>query len=375
MIRPRAVIEQMPGYTPGRSEFQVRRETGVADIVKLASNESLWGPSPLAVAAAQQSLTAIARYPEVRPPKLLARLAAVHGFAPEETVVGNGADELLRLLAAAYLEPGLEAVMPTPSFSQYAYATRLAGGTPVPVTITPDGRMDLAAIAAALTPATRLVYLCSPNNPTGGIIRQAEWEGFLRALPDHVLVVFDAAYHEFIEDPEAADVAASIRQQAPVVMIRTFSKIYGLAGLRVGWAAGPPDVMATLQKTREPFSVNVVAEAAATAALGDQDYVSQVRIHTLAARRRFVQCVAERDLVCYPSQANFVTLATDGDPREVARRLEQQGIVVRPTTSFGLDRHIRVTLAPAPVMARFWEAWDAVAGRQPLPVDNVRKTP
>lgn len=358
MLSPRPTIAAMAGYTPGRSPAQVQQMSS-QEIIKLSSNESLWGPSEHAVAAAQARLAAMSRYPEMRPTDLLQRLSQNHGFLPDQVMLGNGADELIRLTGSAYLEPGTNALVPTPSFSQYAYATRLAGADVVPVNLNPEGSMDLNATLAAITPLTRIIFLCSPNNPTGGMVTQMQWNHFLNQLPDHVLVVFDAAYQEFVDHPDAADVGASIRAGYPVVMLRTFSKLYALAGLRIGWAAGPAEVIAILQKTREPFSINIAAESAALAALEDVAYYRDVRHKTLNARLGMIKSLDQRGIQSYASQANFLTWETPlSDAGAMAQLLEHRGFLVRPTTNFGLPGYIRVTVAPEDILERFWVAWD-----------------
>lgn len=365
MIAPRDQVARMAPYVPGRSIETVQQETGRKDLVKLASNESLWGPSPRALEAARASLADVFHYPEVHPPRLTAAIARIHGFSPDEILVGNGGDELLRILAAAYTAPGLRVLYPTPSFSQYAFSAELAGAESVPVRLTADGRMDLLAMLDAVDDRTRLIYLCSPNNPTGGIFSQKAWDEFLGRLPDHVLTVVDQAYGEFADDPAYAVIAPAIRSGRPVAVVRTFSKIYALAGLRVGWMAAPPEVIEMLKRIREPFSVNVVAQSAALAAMLDREYLSQVGSETRSGRERLATELTRRGFSVFPSQANFVTFDTGRDAQAIARAFEREGVIVRPTTSFNMPHHIRVTVGPEWALTRFLSALDRIWSQLP----------
>ncbi len=350
----------MPMYTPGRSIDSVAREVGISDIVKLASNESLWGPSERVLEAARKSLDGLNRYPEMRPRDLVNALADHSGFSGEHILVGNGADELLRLVAMAYVSPGDRVLYPTPSFSAYSYGARLMGGEEVPVPLNTDGQADLQAMVDRADDHTSLIYLCNPNNPTGGIFRQKEWDVFLGGVANRTLVVVDQAYREFVDDPAYARIEDDIRQGAPVVMVRTFSKLYGLAGTRVGWLAAAPEIVRVLERVRDPFSVNVVGIAAAIEALRDQTYVNGVRQETLRLRQWLREMLLQRGYRVLESQANFLTFDAKMDPLTLAQRLEQLGVIVRPTTSFGLAGHCRVTIAPRALLERFLEALDRV---------------
>jgi histidinol-phosphate aminotransferase len=338
---------------------EARSGSGRSSMVKLASNESLWGASPRAVLAAKQALDTINTYPMMQEADLLEALARQHGLERELLLVGNGADEILRLAAAAYARPGDEVLYPSPSFSAYRHAALLAGAVPVAVNVARNGANDLDAVLRAITPKTRLVYLCTPNNPTGTALSPQAFDHYLTAVPDHVLTVVDSAYHEFIDGP-APDFGGAIQAGHPIVWVRTFSKLYALAALRIGWAAAAPDVIRNLSKVREPFSVNSVGWAAAGAAIADGTYYDRVLQETLAARRHLCQRLDQMGLAHYESQANFVTVAVPEPESEIARQLLQQGFVVRPTGSFGLPGHIRVTVAPVPILEQFLTALKSV---------------
>lgn len=360
MIAPRPEVAAMPPYVPGRSIETVAHETGRADLLKLASNESLWGPSERAISAAREALAEVYRYPEVHWEPLLQALGRVHGLPADHLVVGNGADELLRILAAAYLGPGDHVIVPQPSFSQYAFVATLAGATVMAVAVDSNGAMDVEAMAAAVTPATRMLFLCSPNNPTGGIIRQAAWQWLLEALPEHILIVVDQAYGEFITDPDAARIGETIAQGFPVAMVRTLSKAYGLAGLRVGWMAANASITNILRRVRDPFSVNLVALKAALAAVSDQRYLRQVVDETVMGRIELEHALTRRSLRYFPSQANFLTFDCGQDAHACARGFESHGVIVRPCNSFGLNTYLRVTVGPRSTRERFLTALDQV---------------
>ncbi len=355
---PRPEIDALKVYSPGTSLEDAARVAGHDRLIKLASNESLWGPSQKALEAAQQALLSIQYYPAMQLSSLIAALAKTHQLAPDTLVVGNGADEILRLIATVYSEPGTSIVYPYPSFSAYHHSARLAGATPRPIRLGSKGENDLEAILEAVDSTTRVIYLCTPNNPTGGMISRDAWDAFLLAIPKTVVVVVDGAYQEFVEDEEAPDFLQAVRQGHPVVVVRTFSKLYALAGLRIGWAAAPPAVIIALNKAREPFSLNAIGAHAATASLGDLEYFDWVRQQTLEARAHFIKLLGSRSIKHFPTQANFVTLKSPDDDRVTAERLLQQGFVVRPTTSFGLPGYLRVTVAPIPIMDKFMMEWD-----------------
>lgn len=360
MVEPRDEILTMPGYTPGRSVEMVARELGLKDVIKLASNESLWGTSERVLAAASRSLLSLYQYPEVVPLPLVELLAERSGFSPDEILVGNGADELLRLVATVYVKPGQKVIYPTPSFAAYAYSASLMGAQGVAVSLQANGAMDLEAMADRIDSNTALVYLCSPNNPTGAIFRQQEWDHFLERVEGRALIVVDQAYREFVDDKDYARIEDAIQQGLAVAMVRTFSKLYGLAGARVGWAAAPAPVIDLMRRVREPFSLNAIGIAAATEALRDCEYFDHVRQETLALRRWLQTELTRRGLNVLESQANFLTFACPIDATEMARRLEQQGIIIRPTTSFGLPQHCRVSIAPKPMLERFVHGLDRI---------------
>ncbi len=359
MLRARPEIESLLLYRPGRSLDDARSASGRTEMVKLASNESLWGPSPLALEAVRRATLEMQYYPLVQHPGLGAVLARTHHVDEDQLVVGSGADELLRLLASAYVSPGDEVVYPHPSFSAYRHATLVAGGIPHEVSLLADGSNDMEALVRAISPRTRLVYVCTPNNPTGGAVASDAWQWYLDHVPDSVLTVVDGAYLEY--SPDSPDYLQAVREGRPVAVVRTFSKLYALAGLRIGWAAAPPDVVKALLKTREPFSVSALASEAAQASLQDEDFFHRVRRETIDSRSRLMKALQERSQRFYPSATNFVSLSV-GQEQVVAEALLKEGFVVRPADTFGLPGYLRITVGPWPIMEKFVTSLDRVLG-------------
>jgi histidinol-phosphate aminotransferase len=350
-----------PVYEPGKPIEDVARELGLdpATIIKLASNENPRGSSPRAKAAARQALEEAALYPDGGVVALRARLAERHGLAPEQFVVGNGSNELIELLGHAFLNSCDEVVMGKPAFIVYKLVTSLFGARPVEVPLVAY-RHDLAAMAAAVSPRTKLVFLASPNNPTGTTNAASEILAFARALPEHVILVVDEAYAEYVD--AAPDLRPLLAEGRKVVGLRTFSKIFGLASLRIGYAYGPPELMALLQRVRQPFNVNAVAQAAARASLDDGEWVEQCRAENQAGLARLAAGFAELGREFVPSEANFV-LVHVGDGAGVFAALQQRGVIVRPVAPYGLPEWIRVTVGTPVQNERFLAELRAVLVR------------
>jgi histidinol-phosphate aminotransferase len=333
----------LQAYHGGKTHDEIRRRWGVRTIVKLASNENVLGPSPRALAVLRRAVGEAHLYPEIGYPALRKAIGVRFGLAPAQVVVGDGSNELLVLAANAYLRRGDEAVMATPSFSVFAHAVRGAGAKPVEVPLK-DLRHDLPAMAKAVTRRTRLVIVCNPNNPTGTIVTRREVAAFLRALPAHLLVVFDEAYAEFAESREFPDSISLIRRDLRVMVVRTFAKLHGLAGLRVGYGLGPAGVMEPLERLRQPFNVNTLAARAALAALGDRAHLDRTLALVRAGRRKLGRGLEALGLRVIPSHTNFLLVDTGRRGRDVAEALERRGIIVRPLADPSLLHHIRITI-------------------------------
>jgi histidinol-phosphate aminotransferase len=332
-----------PIYQPGKPISQVAREVGLdpARIDKLASNENPLGPSPKALEAATAALREVNLYPDGACWDLTGKVAERLQIGRDQLVFGNGSNEVLELVARAFLGPGTEAVMGVHGFVVYRLATLLVAAKPVEVPM-PGFRHDLAAMRAAVTPRTRVVFIASPNNPTGTAHTESELVGFARSLPDDVVFVLDEAYAEYQE--RAPDLRPLIAEGRPVVCTRTFSKIYGLAGLRVGYGFTRSDIAALLQRAREPFNVNTVAQAAALAALDDVDFVRRSRESNRAGLAQLAAGFRDLGLGSVPSAANFILVEVP-DAAKAFGFLQARGTIVRP---FGdLPGHVRITVGTA----------------------------
>ena len=339
LVKP-AVLTQ-PVYEPGKPIEEVARELGLdpAGIIKLASNENPFGPSPRALAAAQHALLHGELYPDGGCFALRQKLAA-KGLGADQFIVGNGSNEIIELLGHALLGPGDEVVMAAPAFVVYKLVTLVFGAKAVEVPLV-NYRHDLAHLAAAITPRTKLVYVCSPNNPTGTANTQADLLAFARALPDHVVAVFDEAYAEFV--PNAPDLRPLIREGRKIVCLRTFSKIYGLAALRVGYGYATPDIVAVLNRVRQPFNVNAIAQAAAIAALDDREFTAMCARENRVGMAQLEQGFTARKLEWVPSVANFILVKVGAGAKRFDA-LQRRGVIVRPMQSYGMPEWLRITV-------------------------------
>jgi histidinol-phosphate aminotransferase len=350
-------IRTLAPYAPGKPIEELERELGIHDSIKLASNENPLGPSPKALAAIAAALPDLHRYPDGSAFHLKRRLAARLRVAPEELVLGNGSNEIIELLVRTFLRPGDEAVMADQAFVIYRLVVQAAGGTSRIVPLR-DFTHDVDAIAAAIDARTRLVFLANPNNPTGTIFRRAAWERFLARLPRGVVVVADDAYAEYVDDPEYPDTVHE-RGEGAVVTLRTFSKLYGLAGLRIGYAVAPATVADALERVRQPFNVNALALVGALAALDDDAHVERTLAVNRAGMAFLVRAFDLLGLAHVPSAANFV-LVRVGDGARVYEALLRRGVIVRPMGGYGFPEHVRVTVGTAAENERLVAALRAV---------------
>jgi histidinol-phosphate aminotransferase len=352
----RAEIEQLAPYQPGKPIEDVQRELGLERVVKLASNEGPFPPFPAAVAAMESAERELNRYPDGGAYRLHAALAELHGVEPEEVCVGSGADGCLDMLSQAALGSGDEVVCGWPSFPSYVIYAAKQGATATRVPLR-DYRYDLDAIAAAIGPSTKIAYVCLPNNPTGTTNTRAELDAFLGRVPDHVLVVVDQAYFEYVGSPDYPDaIAEHVRNGRRVLVLRTFSKIYGLAGSRVGYAVGPWDVCAAMAKVRRPFDVTTTAQVAALASLDDDAEVARRRLLNAQGLADLTRILAEHGLAPVPGAVgNFVFVELPEDAAPLFERLLEQGVIVRPMSGFGARNAFRVSVG-TPEEHRFLEA-------------------
>ncbi len=339
MLKVHPDIEQLVPYVPGKPIEELQRELGLSRIVKLASNENPLGPSPKALAVLGEVSATLNRYPDGGAFRLRGALAERWKVDPDQVIVGNGSDELIGLLARAFLAPGDEAVMASETFVIYKMEVTAAHGVPVVVPMN-EGRHDLPAMAAAVTERTRLLFLCNPNNPTGTMVSAADVREFLAKIPARVIVVFDEAYYEYVDAPDFPDALGVVKQGRNAILLRTFSKIYGLAGLRIGYGVTTKEIVGYLNRLRPPFNANSVAQRAAVAALTDEQHVAKSRTlnrEQMAVVRRGLEQLGVAPL---PSQANFLYFDAGRDGRPLFQALLREGVIVRHIEG----RMLRVTI-------------------------------
>jgi histidinol-phosphate aminotransferase len=354
-------IRTLVPYAPGKPIEEVEREFGISNSVKLASNENPLGPSPKALSAIREKLDELNLYPDGDCFYLKHGLAKKLGVAPEELIFGNGSNELIELAVRTFMNPGDEALMAHQAFVVYQLVVQAAGVLRKAVPLR-DFTHDLNGMAQAITPRTRLVFLANPNNPTGTIYRRTEWEHFLEKVSDQVLIVVDEAYFEYVEDPEYPDSLRYQQSGKSILTLRTFSKLYGLAGLRIGYGVGSKELIALMQRVRQPFNINSPAQWAALAALDDHEHVRR----SLEVNRRGIDYltneIAKLGLEQVPSQANFI-LVRVGNGDEIFKQLLVQGVIVRPMGIYEFPAHIRVTVGTMEENQKFIQALGKIIER------------
>jgi histidinol-phosphate aminotransferase len=360
-------LHDLVSYIPGKPIEDVARELGLEpdQIVKLASNENPLGPSPIAVRAMQDALQRANFYPDGGGYHLRAGIAAKFGLESENVILGTGSNEIIEFLGHAFLRPEDNIVTAQHAFVVYKILAKLFGAETVEVP-DPDLTHDLPAMAAAVNSRTRIVYIANPNNPTGTMVGQKELDQFVGLVPSTIVIAIDEAYYEFLPNPP--DSLKYIHKHPNVIVLRTFSKIQGLAGLRIGYGLGHHDLIRLLQKTRQPFNVNSIAQAGALAGLRDEEHQAKTR-QVISEGRDFLQAgFTQRNLEYIPSVANFV-LVKVGSGREVFQRLLRRGVIVRAMDEYKLPDWIRVSVGTAEQNRRFFADLDAV-----LFVDRIQNT-
>ena len=349
-----AYIRAISPYQPGKPITQLAREMGipVEKIVKLASNENPLGMSPRARAAVQAAMDGIERYPDQF--DLTAALAGKFGVGMEQIVLGNGSNDVLDLAARVFLAPGRSSVFSKHAFAVYPLATLSAGGECIVVPAKHYGH-DLDAMRAAIRPDTRIVWVANPNNPTGNFLPGAQVKAFLQAVPKDVVVVLDEAYNEYLPPADRVDTLAWVKEFPNLVVTRTFSKIHGLAGLRIGYGVTTAEIADLMHRVRQPFNVNNLALAGAIAALDDHAFIAESYDHNRRGMEQIVAGLKRLGLEHIPSHGNFVTFKA-GDAAKVNQALLKQGVIVRPIAGYALPEHLRVTIGLESENTRFLEA-------------------
>jgi histidinol-phosphate aminotransferase len=354
-------ITQLTPYQAGKPLEELERELGLTDAIKLASNENPLGPSPKALAAIQANLESLHRYPDSHAYYLKQDLAAYLGVSPQQLIFGNGSDEILDLLIRALVPGGGEVLSTTHTFLMYGLITKAVGGVFRPVPLK-KLRVDLKAVAQAVTAQTRLIILNNPNNPTGTVFYREEWEEFLAALPANLTVVLDEAYLDFADDPRVPSGLAYLAEDRALVGLRTFSKAYGLAGLRIGYGYGPSPLIDCLNRLRMPFNVNRLAQVAARAALTDTDFLARTLELVHNGKAEICRELGRLGLEYVATQANFILIRVPKPGRQVFEAMLRQGVIIRAMDAYGLPDHIRVNVGLPQENRRFIKALQQVLG-------------
>lgn len=358
-------VRALHPYQTGKPLAELEREYGIQNAVKLASNENPFGPSPLAVAAAGRTLQDIARYPEGSGYLLAARLAEKHRLSPQCITLGNGSNDVLDLVARVFLTPDHAAVYSEYAFAVYPIVVQ-ATGARGRVAAAHDGSRgpayghDLAAMNRMVDSDTRLVFIANPNNPTGTWLDAEALQAFIAGLPDHVMVVVDEAYFEYAGDRQYPDSSGWLHRYPNLIVTRTFSKAYGLAGLRVGYALSHPEVAGLLNRVRQPFNVNQPAQAAALAALDDDAHVAETQRLNRLGMARLASGLESLGLPYIASAGNFIAFETARAGVDVYNQLLQEGVIVRPLANYGMPNHLRVTVGLEEENHRFLAALEKV---------------
>lgn len=355
---PKNILSLKP-YKAGKPIEELEREYGINGSIKLASNENPLGPSPKAIAAMKDALANLHRYPDSSGYYLISKLSEKLSVPVEQIVLGNGSDDVIGMLARVFLEAGDEAIMTAPSFLMYEIFVRSVNAQPIFVPLV-DLSVNLSTILDAVSEKTRMIFITNPNNPTGSYITRDAFESFLSQIPPQVVVVLDEAYIEFARDPGCLDGLATINDKRPLAVLRTFSKAYGLAGIRIGYGVMPREIAALLNRVRQPFNTNSLALAGAVAALDDDEFLNKTKtlIHTELA---FLQgSLKKMGVTCFPTQANFFLIDVDQNADWVYNAMLEKGVIVRSMSFYGYPEYIRVNVGTHEENVRFLNALENV---------------
>ncbi|MBI5050305.1 MAG: histidinol-phosphate transaminase [Nitrospirae bacterium] len=352
MIYAPAHIKTIKPYIPGKPIGELEREMGIAGAVKLASNENPIGPSPLAIKALKGALRDINRYPDGSCYYLRNTLAQRLGVQPEDIIFGNGSNEIIELAVRTFLGSGDEAIMAEPSFVVYSMIVQAAGGKNIIVPLK-ECRHDLDAMASHTTEKTKIIFIANPNNPTGTINTKSEMDAFMQRVPDGVLVVIDEAYYEYVTSSEYADSMKYFREGRDILILRTFSKIYGLAGLRIGYGITKASIITEMNKVRQPFNVNSIAQKAAFASLSDERHLARVKKINEQGKKYLYKKLKAMRLDYVPTETNFIyVILKEGNARQLYEGLLRHGVIVRPMG----QQEIRITIGLPEENKKFIEA-------------------
>jgi histidinol-phosphate aminotransferase len=343
-ILKRKALDSIKPYTPGKPLWELQDELGLQEVIKLASNENPLGASPKAIEAIFNILNELNRYPDAHAVELKKIIASRLDLKTEQLIITNGADELITLISETFLEPSDEIIVPFPSFSEYDFGAHLMGAKVVPVPLDHEYQFNIETILEAVTEHTKLIYICSPNNPTGTYMPKSMLENLIHSLPKNILVVFDSAYSHFATNEDYTNGLEFVRSDDPIIVLQTFSKIYGLAGLRVGFGVAPKSIIQSILHVKEPFNVNSLAQAAAVAALRDHEHVKRSRQLNTEGRVQLYKVLSVLGLEYTESMGNFILVKFGVHANDVYQQLLTHGVIVRYGDIWGLPEHIRISI-------------------------------
>lgn len=354
----KSILHTMKPYTPGRSLEEVKRTYGLHEVNKLASNENPYGSSPKVAEYLRSKAAQFEIYPDAYTAGLRSKLAEFHQIETNEILFGNGSDEIVTMISRALLQPGNNTVMASVTFPQYAHNAKIEGAEIREVDLLENGDHDLEGFLKVIDEDTSIIWVCNPNNPTGNVLSSNTIKDFLNRVPKTALVVLDEAYVEYVDDPSQQDAIQWIYEYDNLIVLRTFSKAYGLASFRIGYGVANADVVTELNKVRNPFNNSSLALAAAEVALADQQFLANCVTKNTEERKRYVEYATKHSLALYPSATNFVLLAVPGDADEVCEILLQNGFIVRSGNLLGTPGYIRVTIGTHEQNTGFFKAFD-----------------
>ncbi|WP_019153593.1 histidinol-phosphate transaminase [Robertmurraya massiliosenegalensis] len=343
-IKKRKVLDRIIPYTPGKPLWEVQQELGIDKVIKLASNENPLGPSPKAVEAIRNILFGLNRYPDAHGADLKSAIANNLSISSNQLIVTNGADELITLISETFLEEGDEIIVPFPSFSEYEFGAHLMGAKVIHVPLDENFQFSLDSILTAITENTKLIYICSPNNPTGTYLSKLRLVELLNSVPKTILVVFDSAYSHFATNQDYSAGLEFVRDGYPIIVLQTFSKIFGLAGVRVGFGVANESIIQDIIRVKEPFNVNSLALAAATAAITDNEHVYESIEVNSSGREQLYKALSEQGLRYVESMSNFILVDFGSNAREVYEQLLLNGVIVRHGEIWGIPNYLRISI-------------------------------
>lgn len=357
--KARPQIFDLKEYVPGKPIAEVKAELGLADVIKMASNENPLGPSPLAINNVKRYLEEMNIYPDGSCRELKDRLASHLEVNPDTLIIGNGSDEILKLIASTFLNPGDEVILARPTFSEYEFCATVMGAACRIIPLI-ENTNDLNGMQAAINAATKIIFICNPNNPTGTIVSGTALARFLDEVPDDILVVIDEAYREYVDSVSFQSGQVFLSNKPQIIVLRTFSKIYGLAALRLGYGIGHPSVISALNRVKEPFNINSLAQWAGIAALDDEEHITKSLALNRNGKDYLYRALADMGLAYTPTQANFIFIETGQDAEKVFHGMLRHGVIIRSCVTFGCPTAIRVTIGTSEQNRRFIAALKSV---------------